>query len=178
MSFQATKREIGEIYTFFRLLAEGRVASGTPDLSAATPAYKPIVLIEREEHDGPRRYYVEKDEVRVSGASGEVHFPRTDFAEAAELLLALLRQPGDEVEVPDVLENFLDAVRIYDLEAKTDDRTDLRIAFQGLTEHLSLVRAANTLARLHAEHEREPWHPELAQVDQCCFDSRMSAPTP
>ena len=58
------------------------------------------------------------------------------------------------------------------------DGTDLRIAFQGLTEHLSLVRAANTLARLHAEHEREPWHPELAQIDQCCFDSRMSAPTP
>ena len=129
MSFQATKREIGEIYTFFRLLADGRVASGTPDLSDTSPAYKPIALIEREEHDGTRRYYVEKGDVRVSGAGGEVHFPRTDFAEAAGLLLKLLKQPGEEVDVPDVLENFLNAVRIYDLEAKTDDRTDLRIAF-------------------------------------------------
>ena len=129
MSFQATKREIGEIYTFFRLLADGRVASGTPDLSDTSPAYKPIALIEREEHDGTRRYYVEKGDVRVSGAGGEVHFPRTDFAEAAGLLLELLKQPGEEVDVPDVLENFLNAVRIYDLEAKTDDRTDLRVAF-------------------------------------------------
>ena len=30
MSFEATKRELGELYTFFRLLADGKVSLGTP----------------------------------------------------------------------------------------------------------------------------------------------------
>ena len=141
MSFQATKREIGELYTFFTLLSDGRVNSGTPDLSDAGRGSRPVAFIEREEHDGPRRYYVEKEDIRilpgtrgkdglfVPGADGEMLFPRADFAGAACLLWALLKQSGDEAEMPDALEGFLDAVRIYDLEAKTDDRTDFRVAF-------------------------------------------------
>ena len=141
MAFQATKRELGELYAFFRLLGEGKVASGTPDAGGEGGQYRTIALIEREEHDGTRRYCPERDEVRIQSgtldrkgvftpaAGGSVRFPRADFAEAADLLLDLLRQPGEEVEVPDALEGFLDAVHIYDLEAKTDDRTDLRVAF-------------------------------------------------
>ncbi len=30
MAFSATKRELGELYTFFRLLADGAVSLGTP----------------------------------------------------------------------------------------------------------------------------------------------------
>ena len=30
MAFSATKRELGELYTFFRLLADGAVSPGTP----------------------------------------------------------------------------------------------------------------------------------------------------
>lgn len=45
------------------------------------------------------------------------------------MLDILKHSSGEEVEVPDGLEGFLDAVRIYDLEAKTDDRTDFKIAF-------------------------------------------------
>ena len=59
----------------------------------------------------------------------ERHFPREDFATAATLVLDLLKLPGEEVEVDDSLEAFLDAVCIYDLEARTDDRTDFSIAF-------------------------------------------------
>ena len=32
MAFEATKREWGELYAFFRLLADGYVYAGTPDV--------------------------------------------------------------------------------------------------------------------------------------------------
>ena len=32
MAFEATKREWGELYAFFRLLADGYVYGGTPDV--------------------------------------------------------------------------------------------------------------------------------------------------
>mgnify|MGYP000720174223 CR=1 FL=1 len=141
--FKATKRELGEIYAFFRLLADGKVYMGTPQVQKDMNRCRPVALVQREEHDGTRRYYIEAEEVRM--VSGEVDrngqfvpkeeaepvaFPRTDFGEAADYILDILKNAsGEEVEVPDGLEGFLDAVRIYDLEAKTDDRTDFKVAF-------------------------------------------------
>ena len=48
----------------------------------------------------------------------------------ADLILdAIKTSPDDEVASPDGVEEFLDAVSIFDLEAKTEDRTDFSIAF-------------------------------------------------
>lgn len=141
--FKATKRELGEIYAFFRLLAEGKVYMGTPLVQKKEDGGRPVAMLQREEHDGTRRYYIEETEVRmVSGEvdrkgqfvpkaeGGEACFPRADFGEAADCVLDMLKhEQGEEVEVPDGLEGFLDAVRIYDLEARTDDRTDFKVAF-------------------------------------------------
>ena len=137
MAFSATKRELGELYTFFRLLADGAVSLGTPKAEKDETLRWPVALIQREEHDGTRRYYIEAQEVRVvSGTTGkdgsfvpgekeELRFPREDFGDAATLILHLLKNvSGEEVEVSEGLEAFLDAANIFDLEAKTEDRTD------------------------------------------------------
>ena len=142
MAFSATKRELGELYTFFRLLADGAVSLGTPKAEKDGKQSWPVALIQREEHDGTRRYYIEEEDVRiVSGAIGkdgtfipgskEEHcFPREDFGDASEMILHLLKTvSGEEVEVSEGLEAFLDAVNIYDLESRTEDRTDFSVAF-------------------------------------------------
>lgn len=143
MSFSATKRELGELYTFFRLLADGEVHRGDEKGEQQADAVMPIVYIQRIEHDGARRYFINPEEVMVICGEldkkgnfcllpekDEMHFPRTDFADAAELIFHLLKhESGEEVEVPEALEAFLDAVCIFDLEAKTEDRTDFSVAF-------------------------------------------------
>lgn len=130
MAFEATKRELGELYAFFRLLAEGKVCLGTPQVKSGDQFW-PVSLIKREEHDGPRCYYVEKGHVRIQGEKGEKSIPREDFAGAADCLLDLLKSSGgmDTVEVPEPVEAFLNVLNIYDLEAKTEDRTDFSVAF-------------------------------------------------
>lgn len=149
--FTATKRELGEVYAFFRLLADGEVYMGTPDALKDEKSRWRIALVQREEHDGTRCYYIEEEDIRV--VSGETNregvfvpkteseperFSRADFDEAARMVLDLLRgTSGEEVEVSDALEGFLDAVRIYDLEAKTDDRTDFKVAFWNMEAPLS-----------------------------------------
>ena len=132
MSFEATKRELGEIYTLFRLLADGEVSPGTP-LSQKDDAERwKIGLIKREEHDGSRFYCVENKEIRMHGERGELFIPREDFASASALLLDLLKSSSGEEQffsgsLPE--EGFLNKLAIYDLEAKTDDRTDFAVAF-------------------------------------------------
>ena len=48
MAFEATKRELGELYTFFRLLADGKVFGGTPKAQKDDRKCWPIALIQIE----------------------------------------------------------------------------------------------------------------------------------
>ena len=56
MAFEATKREWGELYAFFRLLADGHVYAGTPDAKKNETMSWPVAMVQREEHDGTRQY--------------------------------------------------------------------------------------------------------------------------
>ena len=55
---------------------------------------------------------------------------REDFSAVAELILSAVKASREnDVMSPDGVEEFLDEVAIFDLEAKTDDRTDFYVAF-------------------------------------------------
>lgn len=129
MAFEATKREWCELYTFFRLLTEGKVSLGTAKAKKGEITW-PIAMIQREEHDGTRCYYIEQETIRITGENGEKTFPREDFGIVADLILQAVKSTTeDDVTSPNGVEEFLDEVAIFDLEAKTEDRTDLYIAF-------------------------------------------------
>lgn len=130
MAFEATKREWSELYAFFRLLADGKVSLGTPQAKKEDEKYRPIAMIQREEHDGTRCYYIEEEVIRMEGEKVEKSIPREDFATVAALILdAIKNSSADEVTSPDGVEEFLDEAGIFDLEARTEDRTDFSIAF-------------------------------------------------
>ena len=90
MAFEATKREWCELYTFFRLLAEGKVALGTAKAKKGEISW-PVAMIQREEHDGTRCYYIEKESVRIKGENSEKSVPREDFGIVADLILQAVR---------------------------------------------------------------------------------------
>jgi len=121
----ATRKEASELYTFFSLLADGSVRYGTREGAGDVPAS--IAKMMRMEHDGERLYVIEGDDVRVKGEGMDTTFPRKDFGYAAQWILSRMKGQDDEVDISD-LEGFLDAVRIYDLEARTDDTTDFHLS--------------------------------------------------
>ncbi|WP_294631387.1 HpaII family restriction endonuclease [uncultured Bacteroides sp.] len=129
MAFEATKREWCELYTFFRLLADGKVALGTAEAKAGEVSW-PVAMIQREEHDGTRRYYIGQETIRIESEVGVRSLPREDFGIVADLILqAVKASAGNDVTSPDGVEEFLDEAGIFDLEAKTEDRTDFSVAF-------------------------------------------------
>lgn len=124
----ATRREWNELYVLFSLLAKGCLALG--DGEGKPVRVLPVAAIIRKEHDGERRYMVEEEEILVKSENREERFPREDFATVADMILDVLKKGGDtEIEAPEGVEGFLDALNIYDMEAVTEDRTDLHIIF-------------------------------------------------
>lgn len=129
MAFEATKKEWCEIYTFFRLLVDGKVVLGTTEAKAGEVSW-PVAMIQREEHDGTRRYYIEEETIRIEGETGIKSIPREDFGIVAGLILQAVKSSSEnDVTSPDGVEEFLDEAGIFDLEAKTEDRTDFSVAF-------------------------------------------------
>ena len=130
MAFEATKREWGELYAFFRLLADGYVHAGMSDGKKNEALKWPVAMVQREEHDGTRQYIVEEENIHIVGENIDRHIPREDFSTVAELVFDAVKQSKEyDVMSPDGVEEFLDEVAIFDLEAKTEDRTDFYVAF-------------------------------------------------
>ena len=130
MAFEGTNKEWSELYTFFRLLADGYACLGTPQGKRDDEKRWPIAMIQREEHDGSRRYYIEKEEIHIVGEQIDKKLPREDFLAVAELILTAIKSSqGEDVTSPDGVEEFLDEASIFDLEARTADRTDFSVAF-------------------------------------------------
>ena len=150
MAFQASRREWSELYAFFRLLGDGYVCAGTAQAQADEQKPCRVALVQREEHDGTRRYILEDEYVHVMGEKIDKRILRDDFGTVALLVLNLLRAPGGESELtsPDGVEEFLDEVGIFDLEAKTDDRTDFYVAFWSVDAPLIGFRSYSRLGGL------------------------------
>ena len=106
------------------------VYAGTPEGKRNESLRIPVAMVQREEHDGTRRYIVEKDTIHIVGENMDKRIPREDFDTVAALVMDSVRQSReDEVTSADGVEEFLDEIALFDLEAKTDDRTDFSVAF-------------------------------------------------
>ena len=137
MAFEATKREWSELYAFFRLLVDGFVYAGTPDAKKNEELRWPVAMVQREEHDGTRQYIIDNEVIHIVGENMDKRIPREDFDTVAGLILDAVKQSKEmEVTSPDGVEEFLDEVAIFDLEAKTDDRTDFYVAFYDMNAPL------------------------------------------
>lgn len=148
MAFTASKREWSELYTFFNLLANGYVYAGTANMKKKNRL--PIAMIQRVEHDGVRQYIIQNEEIIVKNDQTEKIFPRMDFEGAAHVILnAIKTATEDEVLSPDGVEEFLDELAIFNLEAKTEDRTDLHIAFYSTEVPLVGFCVRSRLARMN-----------------------------
>lgn len=149
MAFEATKREWSELYSFFRLLADGKVVLGTAQAQKGEESW-PIAMIQREEHDGARRYYMENEMIRIDGEHISKNVLREDFGIVSDLILqAIKSSPGNDVTSPDGVEEFLNEVAIFDLEARTEDRTDFSIAFRTPDAPLCGFNVRSRLSIMH-----------------------------
>lgn len=103
---------MGRTVCVFRLLADGYVYGGTPDVKKTKHS------VFRWQWFSGKNMTVRvsifgKDTVHLKGENIDKRIPREDFATVAELIYAAIRQSReDDVTSPDGVEEFLDEVAI------------------------------------------------------------------
>ena len=97
--------EWSEIYTFFKLLADGKLHAANADLSLDSSSYYPIVKIIRQQKNFTYEYVLDETSVSITTDSESVAtqtITREDFANAAKNLLSAIGVAQATFAVPTV----------------------------------------------------------------------------
>ncbi|OZV13543.1 restriction endonuclease [Tissierella sp. P1] len=122
------KGEWSEVYTFFKLMAEGRLYAADADLNKIESIYYPIIKILRNQLDNNLEY-IRNGVIRlVNGTTGEevLNIEVAEFAENANVLLNRIRNSTGAFSVPDI-QDFLDKINCDKLKASSSDKSDITI---------------------------------------------------
>lgn len=121
--------EWSEIYTFFKLLADGKLHAANADLSLDKNSYYPIVKIIRQQKDFTFEYVIGDTSVSISKNSGTAPvriMTREVFSDAAKNLLSAIAAAQATFDVPTVSE-ILELSEITSLKEPHSDKGDISL---------------------------------------------------
>jgi hypothetical protein len=121
--------EWSEIYTFFKLLADGKLHAANADLSLNTSSYYPIVKIIRQQKSFTFEYVLDDMNVSVTkdgGHSVERIIGRDEIENAITNLLSAITKASSTFEVPAV-EELLNQCEITTLKEPHNDKGDISL---------------------------------------------------
>ncbi len=125
------KGEWSEIYALFKLLGDGRLFAGDPNLNKIEELFYPIIKIIRTESGGNFEYEIEGDLVIISGGLEKLRVPVKIFTEQSAKLLNKIKEETGVFSIPEV-EKFMKSVSCETLKAKSTSKTDIRIVIHDL----------------------------------------------
>ncbi len=121
--------EWSEIYTFFKLLADGKLHAANADLSLNPTSYYPIVKIIRQQKSFTFEYVLNNTNVSISKSDEDAvlrTIGRDELATAAADLLSAISQAKATFEVPAV-DAILNQCEITSLKEPHSDKGDISL---------------------------------------------------
>jgi len=121
--------EWSEIYTFFKLLADGKLHAANADLSLNPSSYYPIVKIIRRQKSFTFEYVLHDSNISISRDDSHSvlkTIDRNEFATAMTDLLSAITQARSTFEVPAV-EAILTQCEITSLKEPHNDKGDISL---------------------------------------------------
>lgn len=133
MSIKGNKGEWSEIYTFLKLLSDGKLVTADEDLNPIDEQFFPILKIIREEVDGSKYEY----HPNLKGADVKIYLndeqilelPTCSFAEEANFLLTHINTMETQSRAFAIrrTENFIQEIFVNKLKAPSSDKSDINM---------------------------------------------------
>lgn len=134
MAYSGNKGEWSELYTFFKLLADGKLYSGDGKLNRYDEKWFPILEIFRDDNPNRNTYKVNaaKNNILVAGQSIEIEIPQSRFDEEARKLLTFIQTLHTTTGMNLETERFMNEIDCGKISAKSSDKADIRIVIHNL----------------------------------------------
>lgn len=135
MAVTGNKGEWSELYTFFKLLADGKLYSGDGDLNRYDEKWFPILEVFRDDSPNRNTYQVNsaKNNILIAGKTIELEIPQDRFREEALRLLNFIMTHRSTKGIPNVpTELFMHEIDCGKIKAESSDKADIRIVIHNL----------------------------------------------
>src|SRR5699024_4730605 len=126
---KGNKGEWSELYTFLKLLSEGRLYDADANLERIYDVYYPLIKILRLEK-GEELQYFYTDEMIIledEANNSSVKMPVSEFKDKSLLLLEEIKKAKGRSFSIGKIEEFLHAIQYDSLKAASKDKSDIRI---------------------------------------------------
>ena len=134
MAFSGNKGEWSELYTFFKLLADGKLYSGDGKLTRYDEKWFPILEIFRDDSPDRNSYKINagKKNILIAGKSIELEIPQERFEQEAINLLGFIKNLQTTTGINLDTERFMNEIDCGKITAKSSDKADIRIVIHNL----------------------------------------------
>lgn len=133
------KGEWSELYTFMKLLSQGRVYAANEKVEKIDEVYYPILKIMREETKGEViDYVIDNDLVHLEIQSNRIlSIPREELDANANLLLKEIALHSGSFEVEEIAD-FANGIKVTKIKAPSADTTDISMQIEDI--HTNFIR--------------------------------------
>lgn len=133
------KGEWSELYTFMKLLSQGRVYAANEKVEKIDDVYYPILKIMREEQKGEIiDYVINDDKINIEIQSNVVmSIARDEMEKSANELLKEIAAHSGSFELEEIAK-FANGIRVTKIKAPSSDKTDISMQIQDT--HTNFIR--------------------------------------
>ncbi len=133
MALKGNRGEWSELYTFFKLLADGRLYCGDGQLNRYDDKFYPILEIFRDDSPNRNTYKVQtaKNNILVAGDTVNIEISQDRFKQEAKSLLEHIKGMNGNTDFS-YIQPFMDMIDSHSVKAKSSDKADIRIVIHNL----------------------------------------------
>ena len=132
MTLKGNKGEWSELYTFFKLLADGRLYCGDGRLNRYDDRFYPILEIFRDDSQNRNSYKIQiSKNILITGPDINIEVSQEQFKQEANTLLEHIKKM-DENSNFSYIEPFMELINCNSIKAKSKDKADIRIVIHNL----------------------------------------------
>jgi hypothetical protein len=133
MALKGNKGEWSELYTFFKLLADGRLYCGDGQLNRYDDKFYPILEIFRDDSPNRNTYKVQvaKNNILVAGETVNIEISQERFKQEAGFLLERIKNMDSNTDFS-YIQPFMELIDSHTVKAKSSDKADIRIVIHNL----------------------------------------------
>lgn len=120
--------EWSEVYTLFKLLAEGKLYAGDANLNLLKDVYYPILSIIREESNRKNEYQIHNGNIKILiNGNEEISIPKSRFLTEANKLFLTIKSNKSSFQIPE-LDVLLHSMGCSSLRAASTSKSDIFIS--------------------------------------------------
>ena len=133
MELKGNRGEWSELYTFFKLLADGCLFCGDAKLNRYDEKYYPILEVFRDDAPNRNSYKIQtaKNNILVAGETVSIEISQERFKQEAEALLERIKNMNSNTDFSYIIP-FMDMIGSHKVKAKSSDKADIRIVIHNL----------------------------------------------